>query len=498
MVIPASRKTGLRRRPRNSGAVNIEEYSGYDAIGLAELVDQQDVLPSELAKLALAAIEQLNPEINAVIAELPVDLETLDDNLPDGPFRGVPFLIKDLILHAAGIPVDMGSRLTAGRYIMPHDTDLMTRYREAGLVTLGRTNTPEMGISISTEPLLYGPTRNPWDVNKTAGGSSGGAAAAVAARILPMAHASDGGGSIRIPASCCGLVGMKPTRGRTPVGPDVDEGVHGFGIEHAVSRTVRDSAALLDATEGPGMGDSFEIPRPAKPYLEEVATPPGKLKIAFTSVAWSGAEVDAECALAVEESAKLCESLGHTVVEAAPPVDGEAFNFTSLRIWCAITAAGIEYYSKVVERAPSEENLEATTWAVYQYGKNMTAIDLENAFAVRNQVARTVAPFFREFDVFLTPTLPAPPMDLGVLNANDPELDAEGWLEHVFSYAAFNPLFNLTGQPAVSLPLYQRKSGLPIGSQFVGRFGDEATLFRLAGQLEEARPWIDRKPPLSI
>ena len=475
-----------------------EEYSAYDAVGLAELVRQKEVLPSELASIALAAIEELNPDINAVIGMLPVDLDTLDENLPEGPFTGVPFLIKDLVLHAAGVPCDLGSRLTAGKLVLPHDTDLMTRYREAGLVTLGRTNTPEMGLNISTEPVLYGPTRNPWDTNKSSGGSSGGAAAAVAARIVPIAHASDGGGSIRIPASCCGLVGLKPTRGRTPVGPDVEEGVHGFGIEHAVSRTVRDTAALLDACEGPGVGDSFIIPRPERPYIEEVGRTPENLKIAFTTVPWSGAGVEAECALAIEESASLCESMGHTVVEAAPPVDGDMFNFASLRIWSAVTAAGIEYFSKVVDRTPTRENLEATTWAVYQHGLQMSAMDLESAFAVRNQVSRTVGGFFREFDVLLTPTLPQLPADLGVYNANDPDMDAEDWLGHVFSYAAFNPLFNLTGQPAISLPLHQSKSGLPIGSQFVGRLGDEATLIRLASQLEQAHPWIDRKPAISI
>ncbi len=476
--------------------MNLAEYSQYDALELADLVHRKAVKPAELASLALQAIETPNPEINAVIGILPGREDEAD--LPEGPFTGVPFLIKDLVLHAAGVQSDLGSRLIQGGFIPPHDTDLMARYKQAGLVTLGRTNTPEFGLNINTEPLLYGPTRNPWNTSKTAGGSSGGSSAAVAARIVPVAHANDGGGSIRVPASCCGLFGMKPTRGRTPAGPDVAEGVHGFGIEHAVTRTVRDSAALLDATEGPGVGDNFVIARPTRPYLEEVTTPPGNLKIAFTSQAWSGVDVDPACAKAVEEAAHLCESLGHTLVEASPPCDMELFFFASQGVWAAATAAGLSFFGQMLGRTPSPKNLEATTWAAYQHGLQMSAMDLESALGACNQISRAVGHFFLDYDMLLSPTLAQQPANLGVYNANDPDMDIITYLQHLFSFAAFTPLFNMTGQPAMSVPLHQSESGLPVGVQFAARYGDEATLFRLAGQLEQAQPWIGRKPKVSI
>ncbi len=479
--------------------MELHEYAQYDGLGLADLIRRREVKSTELVELALTAIEQMNPDLNAVIGFIIQQSDQVDENdLPDGPFRGVPFLIKDLVVHAAGVPTDSGCRLFENS-IFPHDTELMARFKKAGLVTIGRTNTPELGFNISTEPLLHGPSRNPWDTSKSTGGSSGGSSAAVAARTVPWAHATDGGGSIRIPASCCGLVGLKPTRGRTSLGPDFGEVVlGGMGIEHAVTRTVRDSAAILDAVHGPGAGDPYIIAPPAGPYLEEVSTSPGDLKIAFTTTGWNGAESDPACVKAVEETARLLESLGHTVIEAAPKVDLDAMVDACTPAWCAWLAQAAEG-ARSLGRNPSEENLEATTWACYQFGLDVSGIDLVNTMAVFNQINRSVGTFMRDYDVLLSPTLPGPPVELGFYNANDSSLDAKGWMDKLFKgYAQFSLLFNVTGQPAISLPLHQTDTGLPIGVHFAGRFGDEATLFRLAGQLEQASPWIDRKPTISV
>ncbi len=480
--------------------MELNEYSNYDAIGLANLVRCKEIKPSELAEIALQAARQLNPQLDAILETFADQVERLDDiDLPDGPFRGVPFLIKDLVLHAAGMRSDMGSRWVhaAGGVAFSHDTDLMIRFKQAGLVTLGRTTTPEFGYNVTTEPLLNGPTRNPWDVTRMAGGSSGGSCAAVAARIVPMAHANDGAGSIRLPAACCGLVGLKPTRGRTPIGPDADEGINGLGVEFAVTRTVRDSAALLDATEGPGVGEKYIIPRPERPYLGEVTTPPGKLKIAFTTEAWSGVPVDTACIKAVEEAAALCKELGHIIIQAAPEFPVSEFELATLRLWTASLSATIADLSGELGRPPNEAELEATIWAAYQFGKQMSARELLGALVVMNQVTRTVARFFLEYDVLLTPTTTTTPALLGTYDANNSDLDAPGWMSQLLSFAAFTAPFNMTGQPAISLPLHENH-GLPVGVQFVGRFGDEAILFRLAGQLERASPWIDKRPSISL
>ncbi len=477
-----------------------DEYITYDALGLADLISRKEVKPSELVEIAIAAIDQLNPELNAILEVFEVDGIQLDNSLPSNSrFWGIPFLIKDLVLHAAGIRSDMGSRWiqALGGYTASYDTDLMTRFRQAGLVILGRTATPEFGFNITTEPLLNGPTRNPWDSTRMPGGSSGGSCAAVAAGIVPLAHANDGAGSTRLPAACCGLVGLKPTRGRIPIGPDADEGISGLGAEFAVSRTVRDSAALLDEVEGPGVGEKYIIPRPQLPYLQEVTTPPGNLKIAFTTAAWSNDQVDGVCIAGVEATARLLQELGHTVTQAFPEFDYPTFELATLRLWAASMSASIADFSQSVGQPPQEELLEATTWAMYQYGLQMTAHDLLSALSTMNRVTRRVGKFFQSYDVLLTPTTPTPPALLGVYDANNPNLDAAGAMRQLLSFAAFTAPFNMTGQPALSLPL-QEHEGLPIGVQLVGRFGAEATLFRLAGQLEEANPWIHRRPQIFV
>jgi amidase len=480
--------------------MELHEYVSYDGLGLAELIRRKEVKSKELVELALTAIKQVNPEINAVIGLIIEHSDQVNEaELPDGPFKGVPFLIKDLVVHAAGIPSDSGSHLFEN-VVFPYDTELMARFKKAGLVTIGRTNTPEFGLNVTTEPVLHGPSRNPWDTSKSTGGSSGGSAAAVAARVVPWAHANDGGGSIRIPASACGLVGLKPTRGRVSLGPDFGEAVLGMAIEHVVTRTVRDCAAMLDAVQGPGVGDPYLIAPPARSYLEEVSMSPGNLKIAFTTSGWNGVKSDPACVKAVEDSAHLLESAGHTVVEAAPKVDFDAMLNACLPAWCGWVAGAVEGARLLLGRNPSQENLEATSWACYQHGiNNVSGLDVLNSLAMLNQINRSVGAFMQDYDVLLSPTLPAPPVELGVYNANDASLDAKGWIDKLFQgFALYTGLFNATGQPAISLPLHQTDTGLPIGIHIAARFGDEATLFRLASQLEQASPWTDRKPKISI
>lgn len=480
--------------------MKLHEYARFDGLGLAELVRCKEVKPSELADLALQAIGQVNPQLNAVIALIVESGDEVDGAaLPDGPFRGVPFLIKDLVVHAAGVPSDSGSRLFEG-VVLPYDTELMARFRKAGLVTLGRTNTPELGLNVSTEPVLHGPTRNPWNPSKSTGGSSGGSSAAVAARVVPWAHANDGGGSIRIPASACGLVGLKPTRGRVSTGPDYADPVLGMGWEFAVTRTVRDSAALLDAVHGSGLGDPYTIAPPARPYLDEASTDPGKLKIAFSTTGYNGVKSHPACVQAVEDTASLLQSLGHTLVEAAPQVNFDAVLDACLVGWTGWMASAGEAARMLLGRTPSPDNMEATSWACYQHGMNhVSGLDVMNAMGIFNQIRRGVAAFMQDYDVLMTPTLPTPPVDLGYYNADDASLDAKGWIDKLFNgWGLYTALFNITGQPAVSLPLQQSSDGLPIGIHFAARYGDEATLFRLAGQLEGAQPWIALKPPISI
>jgi amidase len=475
--------------------MHLSEYATFDGLGLAELVQRREVTPEELVRTALSAIEAVNPALNAVIQVLDTG-STLQKGLPQGPFTGVPFLLKDLVLHMAGVPTDLGCRLFRG-VVFPHDTTLMARYRQAGVVALGRTNTPELGFNASTEPVLHGPTHNPWHPEFSPGGSSGGSAAAVSAGIVPVAYGNDGAGSIRIPASLCGLFGLKPTRGRTPAGPDVADGLNGLGVEHVLSRSVRDSAAMLDATLGPDVGDPYTITPPERPYLEEVGREPGRLRIAFARASASGAVADPECVAAVESAAKLCQELGHEVVEAPPRYNLEAAEHALSVIWSSATAGWVDGLSGMMGRKPGPEVLEASIWATVEHGRGVKAVELQRAFAIMNHISRELGRFFTGYDVLITPTLPVAPYRLGVLNANAPTTVHE-WVKRAFSYCAFTAPFNLTGQPAMSVPLHWSAQGLPVGVQFAGRFGDEATLFRLAGQLERARPWARRTPPIHV
>lgn len=475
--------------------MKFEEYASYDGVGLAALVRRGEVSAAELAQIAQAAIDGLNPKINAVIGRIAAAPPAGD---AAAPFHGVPFLIKDLVMHAQGVACDMGSRLVAGAFVSPIDTELMARFRASGLVPLGRTNTPELGVCATTEPLLYGPTRNPWDPTRSPGGSSGGSAAAVAAGIVPLAHANDGGGSIRIPAAQCGLVGLKPTRGRTPVGPETGQPLHDLGIEHVVTRTLRDCAAALDAVEGPAPGDRFAIARPARPYAEEVRHAPRRLRIAFHADGGAHAVIDPQCRAAVEAVAKQCEALGHAVEPARPEYDEAMLDRANLCYWTSFLAGAISGLAAMLGRTPSADTLEACVLACYQHGMGLRAVDLEEADMLANIVCRSVAPFFERYDLLLTPVTAAPPIALGVMDCNRAGLDAQGWLRDVFRHVPFTALYNVTGQPAISLPLATSSEGLPLGVQLVGRWGDEATLFNLGGQLEQAMPWNARRPAIHV
>ncbi|MFA7280627.1 MAG: amidase [Sterolibacterium sp.] len=471
--------------------MNLKEYANQDATSLASLIRSGEVSVAEVHQAARQAIAAVNPRINALAA--PVFDQPLDYN-SHGPFAGVPFAIKDLICHAAGVPMRFGSRMVPPDFAFPHDTDLMQRWRAAGLATLARTTTPEWGFNANTEALVYGSTKNPWNTGRIAGGSSGGSAALVAARALPVAHANDGGGSIRCPAAMCGLVGLKPTRGRVPIGPDVGEALSGFAIEFAVTRTVRDCAALLDAVEGPGIGDKYQIARPARPYAREVGVEPRKLRIAISPQCWSGVPVDAESAEAVMRTAKVLAGMGHHIEEATPTFDQEAFILASRDVWSIALADWILGIAGFLNVTPSRDNIEATAWACMEHGRRLSAIDALKADHVVNATCRAVGAFFQDYDILLTPTWARVGLPLGSLNANDPAQDADSWTRQVFTLSAFTPLFSTTGQPAISLPLCMTSDGLPIGLQFVGHFGDEATLFQVASALEKAMPWSGRKP----
>jgi amidase len=472
--------------------VKVAEYTTYDALGLAELVRQGDVTPAELHAVAVQAIEAVDPQINAV-ASGPWQ-EPLSHG-QDGPFTGVPFALKDLGCHAAGVPIRVGTRLS-GEGIRPTDeSSLVRRFREAGLAVTATTTTPELGFSLTTEAVVYGPpTRNPWDTGRSPGGSSGGAAALVASGALPVAHASDGAGSIRVPAAMSGLVGLKPSRGRTSDGPGFQEVLEGIATEFLVSRTVRDSAAGLDAATGAMPGDKYLIAPPERPWLEEVSRDPRPLRIAVDTESWSAEPVDPEIAEAVHAVARRLEELGHEGEAAGPRFDWDSFAATETALFSAWNADVVESMSRETGIAPGPESLEATTLAAYEYGREMSMFDLGDARRAANAIVRQVTGFLAGYDVLVTPTTNVPAFAIGQLNGNDPSLGVEGWVRKIFGLGSFAPVFNWTGTPAISLPLGTTSAGLPVGVQLAAQMGDEATLFALGGQLERAMPWSDRRP----
>jgi amidase/6-aminohexanoate-cyclic-dimer hydrolase len=473
----------------------VTDLERYDGLALAALVRRGEVKPQEVLEATIARIEARNPAVNAVVTRLYDQARAaIAAGLPEGPFTGVPYLLKDLGALYTGAVTSYGSRLFDGN-VADHDSEITARLRRAGLVIAGKTNTPEMGLCPSTEPRRFGPTRNPWRLDHSAGGSSGGAAAAVASGMVPMAHATDGGGSIRIPASCCGLFGLKPTRARNPMGPDAGEGWGGASIGHAVTWSVRDSAALLDVTAGPDVGDPYWAPPPAGPFLAEVGRDPGRLRIALTVRPWIESPVDPECAEAARDAARLCASLGHHVEEARPVIDEAAWRQATRVIVAANVTFALDARAAVLGRPLAEDDVERMTWDRVKDARTMSAADYARSIHVVHRTGRAVARFFLDHDVILSPTMCQPPHPLGVLDMSTG--DPDRYVAAVFASIGFTSLFNSSGHPAMTVPLATSRAGLPLGVQFAGRFGDEATLFRLAGQLEAARPWAGRRPAIA-
>ena len=472
----------------------MNDVAFLDATAQAELVRTKQIKPIELLEGAIDRIERVNPKLNAVITPMYDEArKTAEGPLPAGPFTGVPFLLKDLGASYGGVRQAMGSRFTKD-FIAPMDSELVRRQKEAGLVICGKTNTPEFGLVPTTEPELFGASHNPWNLGHTTGGSSGGSAAAVAAGIVPMAHANDGGGSIRIPASCCGLFGLKPSRARITLGPLMGDQMNGLVNEHVVSRSVRDSAAMLDATMGTMPGDPYTAPEPERPYIEEVGRDPGKLRIAFAKSSASGIPIHPDCVAAVEDAAKLCEELGHDVVEASPPVNGEQLIPAFTALWSAGNVWGIDSIAMLTGKTPTKDQFEILTWALYEQGKEVTGGEYLLAVSALQMMGRQIGMFHETYDLWLTPTLGSPPVELGHFNSTE-EQPMLGF-ERAADFVPFTPVQNATGQPAMNVPLYWNDEGLPIGVHFVAKLGDEGTLFRLAAQLEEARPWAQRRPPV--
>ncbi|WP_217141682.1 amidase [Streptomyces sp. AC627_RSS907] len=473
--------------------MRVTEYVTFDAVGLAELVAKGEVTPAELEAAAREAVRAVGPRINAVVETWPAD----DEPTPGStPLAGVPFLIKDIGVAMAGRRMELGSRLAAG-HVAGADSSLMTRFRRAGLVTIGRTATPEMAYSITTEPALHGPTRNPWDPERSAGGSSGGAGAAVAAGVVPIAHATDAAGSLRIPAACNGLFGLKPTRGRISMGPDADEIFSGLAVHGSVSRTVRDSAALLDRMRGPEPGDPYAAPQPSRPYTEEVTRHPGRLRIGVLPQGWGGRRTTAPVADALARTVRLLESLGHQVAEAEAGLgaDWEEFVLACTRLFTVNLAASVDELAAAFGRPVDTTTLEPATLAGYHYGQRVSGAQFVDALAIRNRVARSLARYFDAHDVLLTPTLPELPMPLGAYAEGAEALDGLGWIDRLNDRSPFTMAFNVAGTPAMSVPVTaDAGTGLPIGMQFAAGHGLEGLLFRLAGQLEQASPWSSRTP----
>jgi amidase len=472
------------------------EYAQYDGLGLAGLVAKGHVTAEELAEEAISRIERYNPRLNAVIYKMYEQGRDTARQLASqrgGRFRGVPFLLKDILGNYAGVPSAGGARFMVDMPAAQDDT-LVARFKSAGLVTLGKTNVPEFGMLPTTESVLYGACHNPWNLDHSTGGSSGGSAAAVAAGIVPIAHANDGGGSIRIPASCCGLVGLKPTRGRNPLGPMLGDIMGGLICEHIVSRTVRDTAAMLDCTAGPEPGDPYFAPAPARPFLDEVGALHARLRIAFSTKNLSGVPLHPECVVAIERTAKLCQDLGHEVEEAAPPVEQNTITQSFLSIWCAGLAMQIDAVAMLTGREVRQELFEGVTWGLYQQGRQVSASQYLLAVAMMQIQGRQIGQFHETYDCWLTTTLGAPPIRLGTIAINEP--DPLVAFAPILDYVPFTPLQNATGQPAISLPLHWTADGLPVGVMFTGRIGDDATLLRLAAELEQAQPWTNRHPPI--
>ncbi len=487
------------------------EYRQHDAIALAERVRQKEITPLELVEIAIQRAEAVNPQLNAIIHKMYDQAKAMAQQVnPAAPFAGVPFLIKDIGLHIQGEPLTRGSKAWQ-KYVSTEDSLIISRLRESGLCFLGRSNSPEWGLTPYTEPAHYGPTRNPWHTDKTPGGSSGGSAAGVAAGIVPIATASDGGGSIRIPAADCGLFGLKPSRGRISLGPQTGEWWNGAVAEGCVSRSVRDSALFLDWIQGNAPGELYRTEPPAHSYLQEAQTAPGALKIGFSTQHTLGHEMDPECIEAVAHTARLLESLGHQVEEVKLPYEKEDLTEVFLMMVLGEVAADFAELAAHLGRKPRPSDTEATTYALGLLGKTFRAGDFARQKRRWNDIARRQGVFHQQYDLLLTPTLSMKPFDIGALQPTATEksffrfVNTLGWgsllkaaikplADKTFSYIPYTPISNMTGQPSMSVPLYWTPEQLPVGAMFTAALGREDVLFRLAGQLEQAQPWFEKMP----
>lgn len=475
----------------------IDDYPRYDAMGLAELVRSRQVRAEEVIDAAVATIQRLDGRLNAIVLlmreEALRQARTLDADAGSSLLAGAPIVMKDEYQSVAGVPTSSASRLAQG-IVVDYDTEIVKRYRRAGVLMLGKANLPEFGSTVMTESALNGICRNPWNTDLGVGGSSGGSACAVAAGMVPFAYGNDGGGSIRIPSSCNGVFGLKPTRARVPCGPDVSELWNGMVIEHAITRSVRDSAALLDATAGADVGAPYWAPAPERPFLHELGRPTGKLRIALRTQSFQGIAVHPECVRAAEATAKLCIDMGHDVVEDSPPFDGVAIADAYARLLAMHLAAGFDELAALTGRTPSPENVERVNWLLGQWGRSMKATEMLGIQSLFSRQSRQCAGFFTRYDLLLTPTLASPPLPHGTI-CTDNEIAV--YTASKRPMTSFTPLANVLGNPAMSVPLYWTADNIPIGSQFVAGFGKEGLLLRLAAALEEARPWRDRHPPIS-
>ncbi|QBF30819.1 amidase [Thalassococcus sp. S3] len=474
--------------------MNIDEYAACDATALSGLIADKEVTAAEVARTARAALSKANETLNFVAQDLPTPIE----GARDGPWAGVPFLVKDLVSWVAGVPHRAGTKLLEdGVFVPPVSSTLVERFKAAGLNIHAITTTPEMGFSATTEAKLYGPTRNPWNTQRSAGGSSGGSAAAVAAGVVPVAHANDGGGSIRIPAASCGLVGLKPTRGRTPLGPVNMMPLSGMGIEFAVTRSVRDTAQLLDLVEGPEIGAFFQAPRPDTPYAKVLEQKPRSMKIAYMTHLPGMPEPVPGVIAELEATAEALRAQGHQIVEMMPKYDVEAWRRANFCAWMGFTASAALGISAQLGRELTPDLLEPATLACVEAGSQLSAMDMEMTWATMAGVCGAFGQFMTQVDAILLPTLRQPALELGKMRQDEVGITAQEYYDHLFALFPYCAQFNMTGQPALSVPM-GLVDGLPTGAQLVGRMYDEASILQLAGQLEEARPWAGRRPTVHV